>query len=1139
MKLRTSTKTSKKPNIKLSANTRTITRRFFRHTSPPPLLPLLAFLLSLGLFLISFTHNAFAQESRATLFGRVNDQNGAAITNAIVTVTAQGTNRSVTINTNAEGQYRVPLLNPGFYSLRVEAQGFKVEQFNDLNLRVGEERRADVELRVGTIGGEEFIVTIAAPVTDSLTATLSTVVPQERVRDLPLNGRQLQELALTAPGVSAAGGFRSNAFNQFGLATSTDGNAGAFSVNGAPTRANGFFLDGVDINVPEQGVIAFPPLVEATQEFQLQTSVFNAEFGRFSGSIVNLVTKSGTNDYHGSVYEFFRNDVLDANDFFNNANNLPRTILKQNQFGATFGGALKRNRHFIFGNYEANRVRQGTGPFASNLPTQSQRAGLITYTAFTDTNLNGRFDANEPTSPATLDISNRIAPVSRRVLEGFIPLPNAQTSGANYIANGIQKMNEDAFTIRTDSYLSDRDAVTVRYLYDDQRQFYPFDIFFVSASLPAFPFPNPERRQSVAISYTKTFSPSVINEFRFGLNRQRNPIPNGTEIDPATIGLPNGAPQNEFGRGLPIIRVTGFGGTGGQPLTDNLGASTTNRTLFQYIDNLSLTRGAHNIRTGAEVRRAQVNSSAYRTLRGSLNFTGARNGIINASVPDNAPAAAIADFLLGIPAQATISSANPTRGFRTSAVSLYLQDEWHINNRLTLNYGLRYELDTPLTEVNGLLSNLIPGVGNFVVGSAELPRLHRLDANNFAPRAGFAYRATGDGRTVLRGGAGIFYDNGVFQDRFSTARTNAPFAITAIDNNPAAFPLDDSPAVTFTRLLGAGQATSAASIDTNYRTPYAVQYNLNAQREIARNLLAEIAYVGRRGLNASRPVNINQIVAANSPAATSFIVGSRPFNNPNVPLAARFANDIIQQQYNGQSTYHALQSRLELRFTRGTSFLASYTFGKSIDDVSGIGTGADDRAQDSYNLQAQRAVSNFDIKHRFVFSAIYALPFGRNRRFINDDNILTALLSDFQINLITTAQSGQPFTVTIGSFDSITGISNRRPNIIGNPYADIPTGLAFNPSAFALPASGTLGNVGRNTLRGDDYFNTDFGILRTIRFTPFGEAGNVQLRAEFFNIFNHPNFNFPISTFTSSAFGRYVSNATAPRVIQFAVKVGY
>lgn len=1083
--------------------------------------------------------NAYGQEPRAALLGTVSDQNRAAIAGATVAVTSQATGIKSSAVTDDNGQYRIALLPAGSYIVTIQAANFATEEQPDFVLRVGEERRADVMLRIGR--AVETVV-IEAPITDSASSTLATVVTQERVRNLPLNGRQLQELALTAPGVTAAGGFRSNAFNQFGLATSTDGNAGAFNVNGAPSRANGFFLDGVDINVPEQGVIAFPPLVEAVREFQIQTSLFNAEYGRFSGSIINIVTRSGTNEWHGSAYEFFRNDALDANDFFNNANSLPRTVLKQNQFGATIGGPLKRSRAFIFGNYEGNRVRQGTGPFANNVPSAAQRAGTLDYTGFSDANNNGRYDQGEPTAPATLDLTSRVVPIAGHILAGFIPLPNASIAGANYIASGTQRMDEDAFTVRSDNQLTERDVFTARYLYDNQRQFYPFDIFFVSASLPAFPFPNPEVRQSVALSHAHTFGPRVINEFRFGLNRQINPIISGTTIDPASIGLPNGVPQNEFGRGLPVIRVTGFGGAGGQPLTDNLGASTTARTLFQFIDNVLVTRGRHNLKFGGEIRRAQVNSSAYRPLRGSLNFNGSRNNFINPGVPGNAAAAALADFLLGLPAQATISSANPTRGFRTTAFSLYLQDEWLVTNRLSLNLGLRYEIDTPLTEVNGLLANLIPGQGNYVVGSVQLPRLHQLDDNNFAPRAGFAYRLTEDGRTTVRGGAGIYYDNGVFQDRFSTARTNAPFAITAIDNNPAAFPADGSPAVTFTRLLGSGQATSAAAIDINYRTSYAVQYNLNLQREILGNLLWEIAYVGRRGLNASRPVNINQIVAVNSSAAivSGLPVGSRPFNDPGVPAQARFSNDIIQQQFNGQSTYNSLQLRVERRLTNGTSFLASYTFAKSIDDVSGIGTGADDRAQDSYDLRAQRAVSNFDVPHRFVFSATVALPFGNGKRFLNNaGSVISALISDWQTSSITTWQSGQPFTVTIGSFDPVTGISNRRPDQISDPRANVPAGFGFNPAAFVAPLPGRLGTVGRNTLRGDNYYNTDFAVQRQVSLSPLGDAGNLQFRAEFFNIWNNANFNFPVSTLSSNAFGRFVNNATAPRIIQFAVKIGF
>jgi len=1087
----------------------------------------------------------YAQQSYAALLGQVSDQNGAGVAGAKLIVTSTETGLSRTVTTDDSGSYRIALLSAGQYSLKVESAGFTTREQADLVLRVGDERRVDVALRPGQVNEA---VTIEAPITDSAASTLSTVVPSERVNTLPLNGRQLQELALTAPGVTASGGYRSSAFNQFGLATPTDGNAGAFNVNGAPSRANGFFLDGTDINVPEQGVIAFPPLIEATHEFQIQTSSFNAEYGRFSGSIVNLVTKAGTNQLRGSVYEYFRNDALDANDFFNNANSLPRTVLKQNQFGVAIGGPIRRNSHFVFGNWEANKLRQGTGPFASNVPTAAQRSGLLNYNTFTDSNGNGRFDVGEPTAPATLNLAGSIAPISRAVLDGFIPLPNANIIGANYIANGIQKMDEDAFTIRTDHRITKQDQISVRYAYDDQRQFYPFDIFFVSASLPAFPFPNPERRQSVAVAHTRLFGSNVSNEFRFGLNRQRNPIPSGTTIDPATIGLPNGVIQNEFGRGLPIIRVTGFGGTGGQPLTDNLGASTTYRTLFQFIDNLSVNYKQHSFKFGGEIRRSHTNQSQYRALRGSLNFSGARNGVINQTVPGNAAVAALADFLLGEPAQISISSANPTRGFRTTAVAGYAQDEWRVTNRLTLNLGLRYEIDTPITEVNGLLSNLLPGRGNFVVGSDELPRLHNIDKNNFAPRAGFAYRLTDDGKWTVRGGAGVYHDNGAFQDRFRTARSNAPFAITNIVNQSGSartaldFPLNNTAAQTFLSLLGSGAATGAGAVDVNYRTPYAIQYNLNVQHELRNNLLAEVAYVGRRGLNASRTVNINQIVAVNSPAAAEFglAVGSRPFNNTSLPVGARFSNDVISQQFNGQATYHSLQARLERRLSAGASFLASYTWSKSIDNVSGIGTGADDLAQDSYNLAAQRGLSNFDVPHKFIFSSTWALPFGRDRRLLKDANpVVLALVSDWQINGILTYQSGQPFTVTVGAFDAGTGTSNRRPNQVSDPYRNAPAGFAFNPAAFVAPPSGQFGSVGRNTLRAGNFFNTDFAALRNFRFSSLGEAGAIEFRAEFFNLFNHPSFTLPVGSLSNAAFGRYVSNSTAPRVLQFVAKVKF
>ncbi|MEW6320510.1 MAG: carboxypeptidase regulatory-like domain-containing protein [Acidobacteriota bacterium] len=1079
-----------------------------------------------------------AQDTRATLTGRVVDEQSAPIVGAAVTAVADLTAFTTSAATDGEGRYRLPLLPPGLYTLVVEAPGFAPTTQAGIDLRVGEERRADVVLRVS---GIETTVTVTAPLTNSRSGTLAAVLPQERINRLPLNGRQLQELTLTVPGVSAAGGFRSSAFNQFGLATPADGNAGAFAVNGAPSRANGFFLDGVDINIPEQGVIAFPPLVDAVQEAEIETSGFKAEYGRYSGAIVNYITRAGSNVWRGTAYGYYRDDAFDANDFFNKVNGLPKTTLNLKQLGGSIGGPLLANRHFIFGNYEANRVKQGTGPFASNVPTADQRRGLIAFTGFTDLNGNGRFDAGEPTAPAVLDIAGRVSPISRAINDGFIPLPNASGAGANYIANGLQTMTEDAFVIRTDSQWTDRDRLSVRYHYDFQDQFFPFDVFFVSASLPAFPFPNPERRQSLAASHTRTIGNTAANELRFGLNRQSNPIINGTDIDPATIGLPNGAPQNEFGRGLPIIRITGFGGTGGQPYTDNLGASTTTRTVYQFIDSLQVSRGAHGFKFGVEVRHSQVDSSAYRPLRGALTFNGSRNGLIDPSVPGNAAVAAFTDFLLGLPAQATISSANPTRRFRTWAFSAYAQDDWQVSDRLTLNLGLRYELDTPLTEADGLLSNLVPGVGNFVVGSAELPRLHRLDANNLAPRVSGSLRLDDTGRTVLRGAFGVYYDNGVFQDRFATARTNAPFAITAIDNDPAPFPMDGTPATTFTRLLGSGRATSAASIDTDYHTPLAVQYNVGFERELVSSLVGAVGYVGRRAYNQSRPANINQVVAVNSPAATveGRPVGSRPFNNASVPEGARFSNDIIQQQFNGRSVYHALQARLERRAVAGSSFLLAYTWSSSRDNGSGIGTGVDDRPQDSYDLDAHWGPSNYDIPHRFVASGTWALPFGAGRRFLSGKGLARALAGGWHVDGILTLQSGQPFTVTVGAFDPVLGISNKRPHQLADPLRDVPQGFAFNPAAFAAPPVGELGRTGRNTLRGDGYTNLDLALSRSFPLPMARRTADLQVRAELFNVLNTVNFNFPVTALSSPAFGRYVSNATAPRIAQFSARLSF
>ncbi len=1071
--------------------------------------------------------SAPAQDTRATLLGTVRDQSRGAVVGAQVTAANQLTNERRTVLTDSRGQFRIPFLKIGVYTISVQAAGFQTAQKADLRLGVDQEVRVDFSLTVESIASQ---IEVVAPLSSGSAAVQERVVGTRQIEDLPLNGRQLQEQALIAPGIFAGGGSRSTAFNQFGLATPLDGNAGAFAANGAGSRSNGFILDGVDINIPEQGVIGFPPAVEAIAEFQIQTSSFQAEFGRYSGAIVNMVTKSGQNRVHGSVYEFFRNDALDANNFFNNRAGLERSTLRQNQFGFTLGGPLRKDRDFFFVNYEGSRITVGTGPFTSTLPDSRQRQGLLDFV-----------DAQG--AARQLDLSGRIAPTSARLLE-LAPLPNLSGTGANFIIDEGQTMNENQVTVRTDHQLSQRDNLTVRYTFDDQNQVFPFDVFFVGPPLPTFPFDNPEQRQSLSLAHFHSFSSSAFNELRFGLNRQVNPIPNGDVTDPAALGLPNSAPQ-DVANGVPTVFVSGFGGSAGQPL---LGGGFTgffaNRTVFQLIDNFSWTRGAHSWKFGGEARWIQVNNGSFSGLRGSLVFNGSRNGTIDPSIAGNAPAAALADFLLGLPSQASIAEGSRQRGFRAQSLDLFVQDQIRVSPRLTLNLGLRYEYNSPPEEVNGLLGNFVPGRGNLIVGQPGLEDLHRPDRNNFAPRAGLAYRLRENGKSVLRAGAGVYYDHTIIGDRSGIGVAfNPPFGLSVTSNSPLSFPADGTAAETFTSLLGAGQPTGTASVDTGFRSPYSVQWNLSLQHELPGETVLEAAYVGRRSVNLSRRLNINQVPAGSlSPEQLRQAAAQDPEFGTSIlrPFFPQFSSDISQQQSTGQAIYHSFQGSVEKRYSQGMSLLASYTYSKSIDDVSGIGSGADDIPQDAFDLRSQRGVSNFDITHRFQTSFTYAIPFGSGRAFGRDlPALASALAGGWQVAGKVTAQSGQPFTVTMGAFDGLTQTSNKRPDLVGDPDSGVPQGFAFNPSAFAAPAEGAFGSAGRNILRGDGYFNVDFSVFKAFPISQLGESGQVEFRAEFFNLFNNVNFTFPVRNLASPAFGRFVDGATPPRIVQFALKVKF
>ncbi len=972
----------------------------------------------------------------------------------------------------------------------------------------------DLTLQPGPVS-ETLTVEASAAALSTENATAATVVDHKNIAVLPLNGRQLQNLALLAPGI-AAGWNWSTAANRYGKAR--ENLEGAFVANGARGRSNDFVLDGMPMNVRQYGVINFEPSNEAVQEFEVKTSVATAEFGRTMGSTVNIVTRSGGNRFHGTLYEFFRNDRLDANDTFNNRAGLPRGKLRQNQFGGSVGGPIVKNKHFFFANAEFLRIIEGVETRVVSVPTPSERQGLIEFT-------------DRQGAARTLDLSDRINPISRNLL-GFYPEPNTTgPNGLNRNSSLLIALNDYQTHGRTDHHLTDRDMVSVRFSWNLNDQNYLINRFG-GPFIPGFNLLNPEETWNASVAHLHTFGPSLVNELRVGFNRYTNDLGNGDPTLPNEVGLPNG---NETANGIPF--VTFLGGTleslGGQPWLNR----EQNELTAMVSNSISWLRGKHNIKSGGEIRRLHYNTRGASNQRGTISFDGSRNDLIS-RLPGNERAGALADFLLGLPFQSTIVTGQFGRGFRQWAYTAYIQDTWRATSRLTLNLGVRYEYTAPWDEVNGKLSNLAPSGQLAVVGEPGLDRLYRADRNNFGPRVGIAYDLGGGGRTILRAGFGILHETLLQANSIEQIENNPPFSASAVTRQPARFPNDGSPASTLLDLRRAATPSSAiAAVDLNgFQNPYTMQYNLSIQRQVGRNWLAEIRYAGSRGLRLPVFRNLNQVpitsLAAPQRSAieadiaagrdtTETIAALRPF--------PRF-DSITFSQNVAQSTYHSGQASIEKRFGAGPTLMASYTFAKSIDNASDFGSGdPSEQVLNARNLAAQRALSSFDIKHRFSGAFTYDLPLARlwrsgPRRVVNG----------WQLNGVVTLQSAQPFTPFLSVFDAFRNESFNRPDVVGDPSRNVPDGLAFNPAAFVAPAPGTFGDAGRNIIRGDAFHSFDLSIFKR---TELNERVAIELRGEFVNAFNNVNFQGPDVNLTSSP-GVFRA-AAQPRIIQLGAKLTF
>jgi hypothetical protein len=1051
-------------------------------------------LLALVLCVSFFNLSIYAQSDKASVRGIITDPAGARVAKARITLTRKENNETRSIISDEEGAFSISFLPLGAYRFETEADGFK-KYVRDIELRVNQELRLDFSLVINLQNtGDVFTQPPSDLNKDS--ASLSTVIDNRQVTGLPLDGRNFLELVLLSPGaVPAAPGSAGSVRGDF-----------AFSINGGREDSNNFLLDGAFNVDPKLNTFGVKPPVDAIREFEVLSHSYDSSFGRNAGAQINIVVKSGGNDFHGSAYEFFRNGALDARNYFAQKDQ-DAPEYNRNQFGGSLGGRIIKDKTFFFGDYEGTRIREGITRLTT-VPTSAERNGDFSQSFFA-----------KPINPFTQQPfpgntipSLFINPIGRAIANLF-PLPNRNAAFGNFVSSPIQRDRTHQFDARLDHSLSSISTLVARYSCADRKLFEPFGGPTFSA-IPGFGNDVARRAQNAMLANTHIFSPVFINEARFAFNRIASKVTQesaGTSINNRQVGLPD-ATTNERDLGLSFITITGFSPLGHE--YNNPQNSVTN--TYQLSDTASYIHGNHVLKVGFDFRATRQNAFRDIQARGLINF------ISQAQITGNA----LADLLLDAPVVTGIARVDNPQHLRTESYNAFFNDSFRVRPNLTISAGLRYEYNSPAVDPNDRATLYDLTTHSLVqVGTNGVPRAgYTADKNNFAPRLGLAW--TLDKNTVVRAGYGIYYDQSALAPG-EGLYFNKPYYDFNLFVTSQQAPL--SLANPFPRNFPFALPASAFTFQRDLKTSYTQQYSISVQRQLGSNRIFEAAYVGSKGTKLISARDINQP----QPGVAM----------PNLRPDPRF-DDITFLESRANSNYNALQLRLQQRLKSGLSFLSSYTWAKSIDDASGIFTSAGDPnfPQNSNDVRGERGRSNFDVRHRFSLSYAYDLPIGRGHALFADKGFLTHLFTGWQTLGILTLQSGRPFTVAlISDFDnSNTGRSslgfgaNDRPNVVGNAEVSHRTpNQWFNTSAFAFPQFGTFGNAGRNILDGPTYKNINASLVKD---THIGERFNVQFRAEVFNLFNHPNFNLPDNFLGSPTFGQILS-AEAPRHIQFGLKL--
>lgn len=1107
------------------------------------------------------TLSAAAQSGSGDMAGMITDASGAVIGGAKIVVKSEAA-EGVEVRTEAtsSGDYAVTSLRPGVYTVRVEAAGFTTVERAGITIKTGERQRVDVALRAGE-SGQVVNVTADASLLTTESGALTTVIGREQVTALPLNGRNMISLTTLAPGVSLPPGTLLP------------------RINGGRPRTNEYLYDGVSALQPEPGQVAFFPIIDDIDEFAIMSNGVSAEFGRFNGGVVNLTTRMGTSRFHGEVYEFLRNETMNARNYFTPTTSA-KPIFRRNQYGGALGGPVIPRKLFFFADYQGTNQAVGVVR-TSTVPTRAQR-GNPDANGNPTTGFN--FGATNIYDPATTVQTgttftrtqfanntiplNRVDPAALTLLKRY-PLPTSSAASNNYVRVGNDVDHQNQFDVRLDAQITTNDHAFARYTY------------FHDVEEPVTPLPDGSGAitgtilstgnviglsrtlgQQYVANETHSFNARTVNEARFGYTRRalgRAGVAL-SNTPSASLGIP-GIPTNAaFNNALPVFAISGITQLGPSPST----FSNFSTNVTQIYDMVTRVQGHHALKAGLDMRWEHLDAVQPPNPTGNFTFSNLftnQSGATSSGSP-------IASFLLGQVNTFAIDLQNSTIRPRAQIMEFFVQDDWKVTPRLTVNAGLRWTLNFPSTEANnqGAVFNLATQQYQYLGRDGFSRSARELHYLNFGPRLGFAFQATP--KTVLRGSYGLIF---IEMTGITTPFTTPQFPFlqtvqqTTLDSIKPAFVLSQGPSVAPIPLTAdAGLGQGVFTVDRKLGSGYVQQWNVAVQRELTRDLSVEVAYTGSVITRVGIPdTNLNQLTAAQlaqGSALTATVANpyygqipvSSSVGGKTVSVAQlmkpypRFLTVASFRRNTGRTNYNAGMVKLEKRTSFGLTGMLSYTHSKLMDDASSVfdssvltGPVANFPVADSFNPSLERDASLGDMPNVTVGSVVYALPMGRGHSFAKS-GVLAYLLGGWNANGIVTLQSGMPFAITQQTnFNAFAGFGTQRPTISGKanlPAGQRTTARYINTNAFSITPQFRLGNASRNPARGPDYRDLDLGLVKN---TPIGERLNLELRGELFNVTNTPAFAQPNATVGAANFGSITATAADPRVAQVAAKLHF